>query len=245
MARYWRCAHYKVATVLKVREGGGGGQTSYAIRHLKNKHGITLEEDEVIIPISSPLIFVSVAGLTGTIIAHIATKGYKSLISTLDATRFRKALVMFFVMCNIAFNVVELSYCKELLLVCSAGALKSFLVFAGNTLKRWILEKFEKKKLEIKNELVTARSRIHISFNLWTSPNLLALVTVVAYYLDKDLKARSYLIGLRRVKGAYSGENIAEVMVLVLKEMNITSKLGFFICDNASNNNIYIRIICQ
>jgi hypothetical protein len=95
IARYWRCAHCKVATVLKVREGGG--QTSYAIRHLKNKHGITLEEDKVVVPISSPSIFASVADLAGTTIAHVATKGYKSLVSTLDATRFRKALVMFFV----------------------------------------------------------------------------------------------------------------------------------------------------
>jgi hypothetical protein len=69
-------------------------------------------------------------------------------------------------MCNIAFHVVKLSYYKELLLTCSADALKPFLVLTGNTLKRWILEEFEKKKLEVKNKLVITRSRIYISFDL-------------------------------------------------------------------------------
>ena len=69
-------------------------------------------------------------------------------------------------MCNITFHVVKLSYYKELLLTYSADALKLFLVLTGNTLKRWILEEFEKKKLEVKNKLITTRSRIYISFNL-------------------------------------------------------------------------------
>jgi hypothetical protein len=107
------------------------------------------------------------------------------------------------------------------------------------------LEEFEKKKLEVKNELTTTRSRIYISFNLWTSPNSLGLITVVAHYLNKDLNARSYLIGLRRINGAHSGENIAEAILPILQEMGIISRLGFFIADNAGNNNTYIRAICQ
>jgi membrane protease YdiL (CAAX protease family) len=107
-----------------------------------------------------------VADLTGSTIASIITKGYKALVSTLNVNRFRKALIMFFVMCNIAFHVIELFYYKELLLAYSADALKLFLVLTGNTLKRWILEEFEKKKLEVKNKSITARSRIYISFNL-------------------------------------------------------------------------------
>jgi hypothetical protein len=78
------------------------------------------------------------------------------------------------------------------------------------------LKEFEKKKLKVKNELTTARSRIHISFNLWTLPNSLGLIAVVAYYLNKDLNARSYLIGLRRINEVYSGENIAKAILPIL-----------------------------
>jgi hypothetical protein len=47
MDRYWRCAYCRVTTILKVKEGGKGGQTSYAIRHLKNKHKKKRKADEV------------------------------------------------------------------------------------------------------------------------------------------------------------------------------------------------------
>jgi hypothetical protein len=243
MERYWRCALCKGATILKIREGGGG-QTSYALRHLKKKHNIEIEED---LPESSASssIFNTAASFAGSTIASVATKGYKALVSTIDATRFRKALVMFIVMCNVAFLVVESEYFKELLLACSAGALEPFLVNASNTVKRWILEEFEKRKLEVKDELATARSRIHISFDLWTSPNALALVATVAHYLDKHLKARSYLIGLRHVRGAHSGENITEAMIPVLVEMGVVPKLGYFMADNAGNNNTAVRAICR
>jgi hypothetical protein len=43
---------------------------------------------------------------------------------------------------------------------------------------------------------------------------------------------------MRRVKGVYSGENITEVMIPVLEEIGIVSRLGYFIGDNVGLNNI-------
>jgi hypothetical protein len=90
---------------------------------------------------------------------------------------------------------------------------------------------------------------ITISSDLWTSPNSLPLVAAavgfVAHYLDKDLVNKSTLIGMHRVKGAHTGENIAEVMIPVLEEMGIVSRLGYFIADNASNNDTCWRAICR
>ena len=108
----------------------------------------------------------------------------------------------------------------------------------------WIIKEFERQKLEIKKELAGARSRIHISSDLWTSPNSLRLVGIVAHYLDKDLINKSTLIGMRRIKGAHSGENIAEVMIPVLDEMGIVSRLGYVIGDTAGSIDSCWRAIC-
>jgi hypothetical protein len=105
------------------------------------------------------------------------------------------------------------------------------------------LEEFEKQRLQIIADLATARSRIHVSFDLWTAPNGLALIGVVVHYLDKDFVNRSYLIALRRLKGAHSGENIAEAIAPVLLEMGIMPKLGYFIADNDARNDTCIRAI--
>ena len=147
-------------------------------------------------------------------------------------------------MMNIALVCVEAPCFRELLLHCHSG-LEPYLVKSANTIKDWILKEFERQKLEIKKELAGARSRIHISSDLWTSPNSRGLVGIVAHYLDKDLVNKSTLIGMRRVKGAHSGENIAEVMIPVLEEMGIVSRLGYFIGDNAGPNDTCWRAICR
>jgi hypothetical protein len=67
----------------------------------------------------------------------------------------------------------------------------------------------------------------------------------VAHFLDKGLNNRSLLIGIRRVKGSYNGENITEVIIPVLVEIRIINKLGYFTTDNASANNITIELVLQ
>jgi hypothetical protein len=44
---------------------------------------------------------------------------------------------------------------------------------------------------------------------------------------------------MRKVKGAYIGENIIKAMIPVLIEIKVVSRLGFFIRDNAGNNDTY------
>ena len=139
------------------------------MRHLREKHDIEIKED---LPKSSAssLIFstinTAIRNTAGTAAASIVIKDYKAFISTINTTRFRKALVIFIIICSIAFYVFKSEYFKELLLAYSAGVFKPFLVHVSNTVKRWILKKFKKRKLEVKDELATARSRIYISFNL-------------------------------------------------------------------------------
>jgi hypothetical protein len=51
------------------------------------------------------------------------------------------------------------------------------------------------------------------------------------------------LLGLKRIKGPHSGENITEVMIPVLKEYKVALRLGVFIADNVDSNNTVIRLI--
>lgn len=70
----------------------------------------------------------------------------------------------------------------------------------------------------------------------------MAICAVVAHFIDKDLRNRSTLIGMRRVKESHSGENIAEAVVAVVMEVaivlnigtnEVVSNLGVFTTDNA------------
>jgi hypothetical protein len=143
---------------------------------------------------------------------------------------------------HIAFSCVESVYFRELLLYV-APSLEPYFVAAGSTIRRWILDEFDKARLRVKTELDQSQSRIHISFDLWTSPNQRAFVGVVGHYLNKDIQCQSTLIGLRRLRGSHSGENIAEAIIPILQDYEIANKLGCFMSDNAETNDVAIRLI--
>jgi hypothetical protein len=65
----------------------------------------------------------------------------------------------------------------------------------------------------------------------------------MVYFLNKNLKNRSLLINIRRVKGSHSSENIAEAIISILIKMGIVSELSFFITNNVITNDIAINLI--
>ena len=90
-----------------------------------------------------------------------------------------------------------------------------------------------------------AHSRIHISFDLWTSPNHKAIVGVVAHYITAHGRKRDIVIGLREVIGEHTGANIGHQLVRLFKEYDILDRIGFFICDNADNNDTCISYVLR
>lgn len=48
------------------------------------------------------------------------------------------------------------------------------------------------------------------------------------------------LIAMRQLHGAHTGENQAEVLIEVIKEYGLQERVGYFVTDNASNNDVAI-----
>ena len=145
---------------------------------------------------------------------------------------------------HVALVMIESESFRELIHVI-APALDDFMVSSATTIRNWILKLFEGQNLVIKAKLAKARSKIHISFDGWTAPNRRAFIGIVAHWLDEDLKKQDLLIGLRRIKGSHSGENIAEAILPVLRSFQLGSNLGFFIADNAGQNDTAIQAILR
>lgn len=51
------------------------------------------------------------------------------------------------------------------------------------------------------------------------------------------------VLGIREVVGEYSGENMARYVLEVLKEYDIIRNLGYFIMDNAPDNDIIMAAL--
>ena len=50
---------------------------------------------------------------------------------------------------------------------------------------------------------------------------------------------------MKRILGAHSGENIAEVILPVLQDFKITSNIGVFVADNVDTNDVAIKAILR
>ncbi|KJZ72217.1 hypothetical protein HIM_08359 [Hirsutella minnesotensis 3608] len=164
---------------------------------------------------------------------------YVQLATTVKRAPFEEALIAFFVVCQIALRLVADELFVGFLRIVYPS-IDKLLPGCGNTLRALVLEAFNKRKEHLKEVLARSVSKIHFSFDLWTSPNHLALLGVVAHFIDEFGQNQSILIAIRQLHGSHSGENQAEVIKEVIQEYNLQNRIGYFVTDNASNNNTAI-----
>ena len=69
------------------------------------------------------------------------------------------------------------------------------------------------------------------------------MLAVTAYWTSANYTVETTLLGVREGEGAHEGVNIGEVVYDVVKDFGIEDKLGYFMGDNASNNDTTIRSV--
>uniref|UniRef100_A0A0D2YIC8 HAT C-terminal dimerisation domain-containing protein n=1 Tax=Fusarium oxysporum (strain Fo5176) TaxID=660025 RepID=A0A0D2YIC8_FUSOF len=109
--------------------------------------------------------------------------------------------------------------------------------WSRQSMGRLLDDTYKSKKDEIKQELSDALTKIHLGFDLWTSPNRHAVMAVTAHFLDRQGKHQSRLLALRRQLGCHSGESLAVTLGQVVREWKIEDRVGTVISDNASSND--------
>ena len=117
---------------------------------------------------------------------------------------------------------------------------------SSTTISTWIMDYFQQNKIIIRDHLKhQAISSIHLSFDLWTSSNNLALLGVIAFWVDTSGSVRHALLGLPRLLGAHTGQNQGQRLWEVISDYGIQQHLGYFCLDNASNNQTALRYIAE
>jgi hypothetical protein len=79
---------------------------------------------------------------------------------------------------------------------------------------RWKKETFKVRKQKILKILKKAISKINISFNCWkSSESVREYVAVITYFINYIGEPRTILLGLPRIIGSKTSENIASYML--------------------------------
>jgi hypothetical protein len=196
--------------------------TSNIINHWKKKHGIDTK---------------------GKPVQMSSRDASGSLISMFDFKIWKLVFIQWIVYCHIAFSQIENPYFRKMMGLLNEGL--AALIPRRTTIRKWIVEEFEQRKKELRHELRAARSNIHISFDLWTSPNCYAIMAIIAHYIDSNGGRQAKLIALRSLDGEHTGENMAALLLKVFREYKIGGRIGFFILDNASTNDVCVDLVLR
>jgi hypothetical protein len=116
---------------------------------------------------------------------------------------------------------------------------------SGDTIRNHAIKYFNNSKEILIAAMNKARSRIHLSFDLWTSPNYKALLGIVGHWTAEDLSLKTVLLAMREVQGMHTGNTIGTKIFEVIQEYHIVSLLGYSTTDNASNNDTALTTLAE
>lgn len=157
-------------------------------------------------------------------------------VTTARKLALEELVVGFVVDSSQPFNVFSNPFLQQILQQMAPDA-HGVTSWGRTAVKNRLTKTYMAKREEIRADLLSAKSLIHLTFDLWTSPNGLAILAVSGHYIDREYIPQQRLLALREQLGAHSGKNIAATVVKVLAEWGITDRIGAIVADNASNND--------
>lgn len=109
------------------------------------------------------------------------------------------------------------------------------------TFRAYVIAIWNKTQLRIIEALKASQSEIHLSLDIWTSPNNLLFLGVIAHFVRND-QVEQILIGFKRVAG-HSGEAQFATLQPLLASYQITTQIGVVMADNSTTNDTLCRAI--
>jgi hypothetical protein len=159
--------------------------------------------------------------------------------------KIKRGLVEFLVENRSPFHMVEKASLGTLLSFFNPCA-KEVLPTSHNTLARYTVKSFNHQKELIRKLLKESSTRIHLSADIWTSPNNYLTLGLVGSFVqisdDEKPQRVRVLLGLQEVAG-HSGENQGRVIAPILEEFDIMGKIGCVMGDNSGTNDTLCRFL--
>jgi hypothetical protein len=202
--------------------------------NIKVKTGETKDQAEVSKQLQQLYYQAEASGDTKELDEEILKKALQRSVIT-------EALITLIVVRNLSFCIVEWPEFQTFCQVINPEV-KGIIPTTHSTIRNWTYNTFIRYKDVVVRLLQSAASSIHISLDIWTSPNRWLLLAIVAHFTTADLKRQRALLALKKVPG-HSGGDQFSILLPVLQDYGIVRKLGAIIADNASPNGTLCNTI--
>ncbi|KAJ0130882.1 RNA-directed DNA polymerase from mobile element jockey [Fusarium oxysporum f. sp. albedinis] len=165
---------------------------------------------------------------------------HDELVARFDKVTFQRLLVRWITDANLPFRLLEHVGLHELFDYLNPLVRESSANLTHKTIRAKVIHEFNTYKAHVTDTLLRSPSKVHIALDGWTSRNRHSFFSINAFFLDDEtFQPRKILLGLPSVAMAHTGENICAAVTEVLEEFELVqhNKLGYFVLDNASNND--------
>jgi hypothetical protein len=160
--------------------------------------------------------------------------------NSINPATLQQVLIRWIARCSVSFRMIERSEFRDLLYLLNPD-INTWLPTSHTTIQSWTMEAYQNEKLHIQQALHSAQSKIHFTVDLWTSISNKALMGIIAHYFADNGDLRESVLAFRELQGQHTGENQAQLIAAVVEEYGIATEIGFFMMDNAENNETMMR----
>ncbi|KAF2178407.1 hypothetical protein K469DRAFT_332566 [Zopfia rhizophila CBS 207.26] len=199
--------------------------------HLKSKHGV----------IANPAVKTRVEQKANWLAAGFklqqqraenssVSQKAKILRDSVNQADWLNVLVLMIVNHNLPLSITEwpefhlLMKISNYTLVERGGPMRN----SRSSVRRLIGKTYEVSKEAIKQKLAKSLSKIHLTTDIWLSPNNSHYQAITAHFVDKLGRVQKATLALREHKRGYGAEEQAEIIQRVLKEFDISKeKIGY------------------
>jgi hypothetical protein len=164
------------------------------------------------------------------------------LSHAIDQEAVNEALVSLIVIRNLSYRAVEWRELHHLVMAFNKSSVR-YLPRSHSTMGELIKQSFLSSQELVRSKLQSAISKIHISLDIWTSPNNLLLLGVSCQFIPVRTHAvQRALLGLRPVIN-HSGKEQWHTLLPILQDYGIVKQIGAVMGDNSSTNDTLCRQI--
>src|SRR2546423_1493600 len=218
--------------------------TGNARFHLRSEHHIVVQEDSKPQKKRQPAIENAFARTAVKQMQQVKEKEINTLRNAINFDGFREAQMLLAARRRVPLNFVTWPEYQALLMAINP-AVEGFLTDSGDTVAADLDRAYSAHQESIKERLQLARSPIHFSMDVWSSPHRKVFIAVHAQWVDENYILRKALLGLPNLRHSHAGAAMAPHLMNVFRKYNLARRVGYFTGDNDSKNDTCLRQLAE
>jgi hypothetical protein len=175
---------------------------------------------------------------------QVREKEINTLQNVINFDALREAQMLLTARRHIPLNFVTWPEYQAILMAINP-AVEEFLTDSGNTVAADLDRAYTAHQQSIKKRLKFARSRIHFSMDMWSSPHRKAFIAVHVQWVDENYIPRKALLGLPNLRRSHAGAAMTPCLMKIIQKYHLARRIGYFTGDNDAKNDTCLRQLAE